>query len=188
MGKKMMSAGQLAELTGWVRRLTSEEYQRRRGLLRRATDPKREIGPALLYPFKNERPLEWGWNIEREGAFCEAPVDISKIELVPFHKDGEEWISGGEMMRRASDEKAFPGCQNWSQHHAEDILSRADELPADWARNDGPILLFPDTVLLGGGVGRYMPYLFWFGGRWRLHWFWFDDGFNQNCRFVRLRK
>lgn len=139
--------------------------------------------------FRDQRPFEWGWKgVEREGALCEAPVDISKLELVPFYKDGEDWVSGEEMMRRAADKNAFSGCQGWSQHHAEDILSRADELPADWTRNDGPIPVFTDTVLLDDNGNRSVPYLVWFDGRWQLGWSWLDGIFGRRCRFFRLRK
>ena len=189
-------------------KLTNEQLG---GLHRRVDDIKRRLNDGAIdypwvmvelqritegwnasvrpWPFKDKRPLEWKWRgIEREGALCEAPIDISRLELVPFHKDGEEWVSGEEMMRRASDAAAFPGCQGWSQHCAEDILEQAAKLPKEWARDDGPVILFPDTVLLDDNGNRNVPYLFWDDGRWQLDWCWLGFSFYRNCRFARLRK
>ncbi len=183
-----VTAGQIAEMTNWLRRLTPDEYQARRGLLRRATDPKYALGPKLLWPFKDERPLEWGWKgVEREGALCGGPIDISRLEVVPFHEDGELWVPGEEMMRRARDAKNFPGCSEWSQHHAEQLLLQAAELPKEWACESGPALLFPDTTLLDEFGFRYVPYLVWDDGEWRLRWLWLVFDFNRFCRFLRLR-
>jgi hypothetical protein len=184
--EEMATIGQMRELMSWGCRLTMAEYQRRRGLLRRATDPKCELGAKLLWPFKDGRPLEWNWKgVEREGAPCESPVDISKLEFVPFHKDGEGWVGGDEMRRRSADVKAFPGCQDWSQHHAEDILERASELPEEAKQF---VLVFADTVLLGKRGDRYVPCLVWFNGQWQLDWYWLGDSFSRYYRFPRLRK
>lgn len=184
-----VTAGQVAEMTSWLRRLTPDEYQARRELLRRATDPKHNLGQKLLWPFKDERPLEWGWKgVEREGVPCEGPIDISRLEAVPFHKDGENWVSGDEMMRRAKDAENFPGCSDWSQHHAEQLLLQAAELPKEWACESGPALLFPDTVLLDEYGRRYVPCLFWDDGEWQLSWHWLENDFHRSYRFLRLRK
>ncbi len=186
--RQEVTAGQVDEMTGWLRRLTPDEYQTRRGLLRRVTDPKLDMGPKLLWPFKDERPLTWGWKgVEREGALCEGRIDVSRLELVPFHKDGEDVVSGEEMMRRAGDEKNFPGCQGWSQHYAEQLLEQAAELPKEWAR-EGLVILFTDTVLLDGYGNRGVPYLIGDGGGVQLDWGWIDCGFGRHCRFPRLRK
>lgn len=126
--------------------------------------------------------------MEREGAPCEGPIDISRLELVSFHEDGEEYVSGEEMMRRARDEKNFPGCSNWSQHHAEQLLEQAAELPKEWARNGGPALLFADTIFLGEHCRRRVPCLIWLDGQWQLYWGWLEEDFVRRYRFLRLRK
>lgn len=187
--REKVTSGQVQEMTGWLRRLTPKEYQARRALLRRATDPKSEIGPKLLYPFKDERPLEWGWIILREGGKREGKINIAKLEAVPFHKDREDLVPGEEMLRRARDGKEFPGCAEWSMYDAEELLARADELPKEWARDDGPVLLFPDTEFAGGDGYRLVAYLFWEDGQWRLGWWGCARGdFYRYCRFLRLRK
>jgi len=141
-----------------------------------------------VYPFKDQRPMERGWQgMEREGAPCASPIAISKLEAVVFHKEGEDWVFGEEMMRRATDVERFPGCQGWGQHAAEDILSRAAELPAEWANEQGPALLSPDTVLVGKDGRRRVPYLVFHDGGWQLNWGYLDDDFSRYCRFVRLR-
>ena len=180
MKRQEVTAGQIVELTEWARRLTPNEYQASHRLLRRATDPQCDLGPKLLWPFKDERPLAWSWKgVEREGALCEAPVPISRLELVPFHKEGENVVSGEEMLRRASDEKTFPGCQGWSQHHAEDILEQAAKLRKEWAREDGPILVFPDTILLDEDGRRSVPCLFCEYGAWQFRWLRLDGDFDR---------
>jgi hypothetical protein len=184
-----VTPGQIDEMTDWLKRLSKEEYQKRRGLLRRVTDPKQAMDAKLLYPFNDQRPLEWGWKgVEREGAIVESLIDISKLELVVFHREGEDWVSGADMLRRSADETKFPGCQGWGQHAAEDILSRASELPTEWANdNKGPVLLFADTVLVSDGGDRLVPCLCWIDGQWQLYWYCLDYGFSRDYHFVRLR-
>jgi hypothetical protein len=139
-----------------------------------------------LWPFKDQRPLEWGWKgVEREGAPCESPVDIKRLEFVPFHKDGEDWVGGGEMRRRSADERAFPGCKGWSQHHAEDILERASELPEEAKQF---IIVFADTVLFREDGDRCVPCLVWGVGQWQLRWLCLGGDFLRFYRFLRLRK
>lgn len=189
MKRVQVTVGQIAEMTTFLCRLTPEEYQARRGLLRRVTDPKQALDVKLLYPFTDQRPVEWGWQgVEREGAPCDEPIDIAKLELVPFHNPDEEYVSGEEMMRRAGDGKKYPGCQAMGQHAAEHLLSRADKLPKEWANDQGPVLLFIDTILVDGGGYRDVPCLFCYGGGWRLGWCWLSSGFLRCCRFVRLSK
>lgn len=185
--REKVTSGQVQEMTGWLRRLTPDEYQERRGLIQRVTNPKIAIGPALLYPFKDDRPLKEGWleRVEREGALCEGPIDISCLEAVPFHKDGEDWVSGDEMMRRASDAQSFPGCQGWSQHYAEQLFARAAELPEEMR----PFVLpFTDTILVDRDGRRLVAVLLWLCGRWQLGWDWLGDDFDRDCRLLRFRK
>lgn len=137
------------------------------------------------WPFKNRCPLEWGWEMEHEGAPCEGPIDISRLELVPFHNEGEKRVSGEELMRRVRDE-SFSGCAGWSQHHAEQLLEQTEELPTEWECDDGPSLLFPDTVFLVQRGQRSIPCLFWEGGLWQLAWIWLEHGFRRRCRLFRL--
>ena len=101
---------------------------------------------------------------------CNGPINISCLEAVPFHKAGEQLVSGDEMMRCARDAKNFPGCSDWSQHHAEQLLLQAAELPKEWACESGPVLLFPDTVLLVAHGDRRVPYFLWRDGGWQLRW------------------
>lgn len=181
--REEVTPGQIEEVMNWLRRLTSDEYQARRGLLRRAID----LDSKLFWPFKDTRPLEWGWKgMEREGAPCGGPIDISRLEDVSFHKGGERLVSGEEMLRRARDEENFPGCSKWSQHHAEQLLLQAAELPKEWACESGPVLLFPDTILLDEDGDRVVSCLLWRGGGWRFSWRWFKDGFRSGCRFLRF--
>jgi hypothetical protein len=180
-----LTAGQVDELIGFARRLSKREYQERRNLLRRATDPDQDLGSKLLWSFKDERPLDWGWIVEREGALCESCVDISRLELIPFHKYDENWVGGEEMLRRANDTEAFPGCQGWSQHYAEDILERANELPEDFRKF---VIVFADSVFLDEDGDRRVPYLVWYGSRWCLDWDFLDYSFRRDDRFLRLRK
>gem|GEM_PF-2563187 len=185
MKRVQVTSGQVAEMTDWLRRLTPDEYQERRTLLCRVTDPKCPVGPELLYPFKDKRPLEWRWRVTREGGKRTERIDIARLEAVPFHKDGEQWISGDEMLRRARDEKNFSGCGEWSQHDGEEILARANELLEEVRKY---ALILPDTEFLGEVGGRLVAYLVWRGGRWRLDWYFLGGSFDRDYRFLRLRK
>jgi len=152
--------------------------------VKQITDPNYDLNPKLLWPFKDRRPLAWGWRgVEREGARCENLIPIDRLELVPFHVNGEDWVDGEEMLRRANDAGAFPGCQGWSQHHAEDILERANELSEAFREFS---LVFPDTILLNERGERHVPYITWRKGKRRLCWNRLDIGIYCNRRFIRL--
>lgn len=145
------------------------------------------VGAAkLLYPFTYRFP--W-WNdkcrVIREGAPCTAPIPISKLKLVSFHKKGEDWVSFDEMLSRANNPEEFPGCQGWGMHQGEQLLKRANELPEEMRKY---FLLLPDTLLLGGDGYRCIACLIWDDGEWRFYWRWNDYRFDRYCRFLRLSK
>ncbi|MEZ4156388.1 MAG: hypothetical protein R3B52_00210 [Candidatus Paceibacterota bacterium] len=187
MQGKKITIDQGKEALDLLSRLSPEQYQERRAWLARISDPR--FNPNMLrlfYPFKANQPFQWNCRgVEREGAVCEASVTIADLELVPFHKDGEKWISGEEMRTRAADEEAYPGCSGFGQHQAEDILERASELPEEFRKY---VIVFADSVLLDGVCHRYVPFLAWDGGRWQLNWRWIDSSFERVCRFPRLRR
>jgi len=147
---------------------------------------------SLTYPFTDKEPLDWGWTVKREGSPCKKRIDISCLELVPFHKEHERKVSGKEMLRRSKDKRAFPGCQGWSQHYAEDIIFEdryeKPELPSSFREFR---ILFPDTILLDMKL-ECMPYIEWIDDDedpdWSLNWIWIGDGFERDCRFLRLRR
>lgn len=129
---------------------------------------------SQFYPFVSQYPIKFGWRgVRREGARCDSPINIGKLEVIPICKKGATHVTGTEMkklMKRAADSKNFSGCEILGQHAAEQLLSRADELPKEWADNSF-ILVFTDTILVDASGNDRMPYLFWDDGECKLNWF-----------------
>lgn len=187
MQGKKITIDQGKEALDLLSRLSPEQYQARRAWLGRISDPNFNLDMLrLFWPFKDERLLRENWHgVEREGALCEAPINIATLELIPCHKDGEKWISGEEMRARATDEKAYPGCSGFGQHQAEDILERAHELPEEFRKY---AIVFADSLLVSDSGGRFFPCLLWRDDQWRLSWSSIAWRFNRHCRFPRLRR
>ena len=184
--REEVTAGQIAEMIGWLRRLTPNGYQVRREILRRATDPDCAFDLFSPYPFTYKFP--W-WNekcrVLREGAPCTAPLDLAKLELVPFHEEGEEWVPFDEMLRRANNPVVYPGCQGWGMHQGEDILARANELPEAMRKF---AILLPDTILADEDGNRCIACLIWNDGEWQFGCCWLGNAFDRSFQFVRLSK
>ena len=166
-----------------VHRLATPEG---RPLLAQFADLIVGVAKAAIYPFTYKFP--W-WNdkckVEREGTPSPTPLDFTKLEAVPFHKEGENFVSGGEMLRRASDPVAFPGCQGWGMHQGGELHERRAEIPEAMR---GFALLLPDTILLVENGLRCIACLFWCGGEWQFRYDWIGGRFNRRFQFVRLSK
>jgi hypothetical protein len=120
-----------------------------------------------------------GWELVEDVDF--SPIDISKLELIPFLKAGENYINGEEMVRRASTEFKI----NLGQRHAEYLLKHQDEIPKEF-REFYPV--FTGTIWRSPFGDRSVAYLYWLGERWCLSFDWLDNGWNSSDRLPRLRE
>lgn len=102
----------------------------------------------------------------------------NKLFLHSFLNEGENYVSGEKMLKRAKKMGDLAG-----QLHAERILTQADTIPDEWKKY---FLLFPGTVWRGSDGDLRVPYLGWRGGEWCLLFGWLVSGFRSHCRLVRL--
>ena len=198
--------GQVDEFTRWVKRLSRNDAVSRRHLLRLVTDPLQILSQELLWPFEDKLPVEKGFGCviheglshEHEtasGEFEEKLVDISELELVPFHGEGEFEVYGGDALARACDQEKFPDCAMFGLHTASQLVRRVGELPAEWTelypdQETGPIIMFMGTVLSHVHEGdRRVPVLMRtrdrkFGIYYRL----LRNDCLPNCHFIRPKQ
>jgi hypothetical protein len=105
-----------------------------------------------------------GWTLIEEGP--KLSKKNQKLEIVSFLKEGESYINGEEMRKRAKELGSL------GQHQAEQLLKQASDIPEEWKNY---YLLFPETVWRHPGGLLYVPYLYWDGGRWVLRFGYVDD-------------
>lgn len=104
--------------------------------------------------------------------------ELLKLEFASILKQGENSISGNEMMRRAKE----LGC-NLGQLDAEYLLAHPGRIPV---RPEGVYwILFPGTVWRSRGGDLNVPCLHWAGVRWRLSFTWLGRGWSSLDGFLR---
>lgn len=108
------------------------------------------------------------------------PTGELTLELVEFLEQGETFISGQELVKRAKKRNALLG-----QRHAEALLRNQGVIPEEW-RNY--YLVFPGSVLQDPGSYRGVPCLAWRGDRWCLDFGWLGDDFDSGGRLALPRK
>lgn len=102
-------------------------------------------------------------------------MNIQKLELASFLREGEEYINGEEMLNRAGSAIV----------DYEELLKQQSEFPEEWREF---YILFPKASLDVHRF-RHMPYLFWDGGQWVLNFLWVGSlSFRPRDRFVRSRE
>ena len=129
--------------------------------------------------FVRDMTNEKGWEL-KEDVSESSIISIADLELVPILNDGENSVSGKEMMKRAKKLNAMLG-----QRHAEYFLEHQEEIPEVF-RNY--YLTFPETVWQDGGGDRRVPCLSWSGGQWYLSFSWLEDDWGSHDRLLRSRK
>ncbi len=108
-------------------------------------------------------------------------TSVSDLELVPFLKSGESSIRGEELVRRSRLELNT----NYGQEDAEWLLEHESEIPAEFR----PFYLVFTGTVWGDAFGRRsVAYLYFFGERWLLFFYWLGGGFLSVVRLVRPRK
>ena len=124
-------------------------------------------------------------NIERDmiGWKCVEPVGAGEGEFEPvlreFLREGETFIGGEEMVKRAKEQGALTGLL-----HAEAMLREPEKIPVECRKF---ALVFPEVSVDPSGY-RDVWYLDWVGVHWYLHYSWLDHDFNSNYRLVVSRK
>ena len=99
-------------------------------------------------------------------------------ELVEILKPGESYLTGRQLLERASELGVASG-----QEDADYLLQHQDEVPEAWR---SWYLIFPKYLRDDNGRG-HVAYFFWSDGerRWLLRFRWLDYNFSRNSRFVR---
>lgn len=111
-----------------------------------------------------------------------SPHRISSVIYgIPFLKEGEDYVNGEEMVRRARYELDA----NYGQEDAEWLVENQDKIPVE-LRNF--YLVFPATIWRGPDGLRSVSYLFWDGDRWSLLFRWLDVDWRSSYRLVAPRK
>ena len=118
--------------------------------------------------FKRDMRKE-GWTLLEN-----APRRISSvIDGVSFLKDGESFINGEELIRRACMELDA----NYGQEDAEWLLEHQDMIPAELRKF---YLVFPATKVRSPGGFRRVPGLGWGGDQWGLGFRWLDGDWRSD--------
>lgn len=108
------------------------------------------------------------------------PTGELALELVEFLKEGETFIKGEELVKRAKEKHILLG-----QRHAEALLKNQGAIPREWRKY---YLVFPGSVLQGPDGLRCVPYLYCVGSRWCLVFHWLGYDFYFCDRLVGSRK
>ena len=117
------------------------------------------------------------------GWTCVEPVEAEEAEFEPtlheFLREGENFINGEEMVRRAKEQGVLTGLR-----HAEAMLRNQERIPVEWRKH---YLVFPEVWQSPAGY-RDVFCLGWVGRRWCLDCYWLDCGFCSSGRLVGSRK
>lgn len=109
--------------------------------------------------FLNDRTKD-GWELVEDVGLTPAITSPTQLELVSFLKEGESYVNGEVMAKRAIELKAAMG-----QNHAEWLLAHQSEIPKEFRKY---YLVFTGTIWRGSDGRRYVPYLYWYDNGWYL--------------------
>ncbi len=99
-----------------------------------------------------------------------------KPKLVHILKEGETWITGEEMLKRA---RLSGDCL--CQSYAYAMLRKYWEIPKEWQNLR---LIFPNTIWADPKGKKYVPGIDCIDGIWYMHFEDVEAGYNQNSRLV----
>jgi len=121
----------------------------------------------------NLRSASNDWTLETD--FPGQSVNFEP-KLVHIFKEGETWITGEEMLKRAH---SSGDCL--CQYHAEAMLRKYWEIPKEW---QDLRLIFPNTTWIDPKGEKYIPGIDCIDGEWYMHFEPLENGYNQNARLV----
>ena len=163
---------------GWTQNIESLAR-----VLRDALMPDGKSGIATP-TFKRDMRKEGkeGWELleDVEGPDPETAL-ANGLEGVTFLKDGEQYVNGEELVRRARGELKA----NLGQRHAEYWLEHQEAIPEELR---SCYLVFTGTIWRDRDGYRCVPGLAWGGLRWDLDFTWLGRGFRSYARLVRPRE
>ncbi len=111
--------------------------------------------------FQNDK-TEDGWKLLKDVRKVKI-FSANELELFSFLKEGEDGISGKELIKRAKKNNA-----NLGQLQAEHLLEHERGVPEEWRQFDEIFhLVFPGTIWHDGSGNRVLS-LRWDGERWCL--------------------
>src|SRR3989344_16712 len=117
------------------------------------------------------------------GWTCVEPVEAEEAEFEPtlheFLREGENFIDGEEMVKRAKEQGILTGLR-----HAEAMLRNQEKIPVEWRKY---YLVFSEVWRSPHG-DRSAWALFWGDERWCLGCHWLGGDFSSRCRLVASRK
>ena len=121
-----------------------------------------------------------GWTLLADES-VEEPGGPVTLEDVAVLEGNESYVGGETMLKRAikSGNRAGLRC-------AKALLRQQEKIPVEWRGNK--ILVFTGTVVRLRRGFRYVAYLYWFGVRWYLFWYWLVNFFNSYYRAVRCSR
>ena len=172
-----------------ARQLGQDEYpydpDRLLGALQAITEGRFETvggsSPSLIHAldlipeYTDEKGNTKKWEIVEDVA--PSQFDISQLKPLSFLKNGEEYITSEEMCRRAVEFKANLGLADGKR-----MLADGGKLiPKEFRDFYIPL---SGTLLRGPRGGLYVPYLYWYGGRWALFFGWLGNGWDGGDRFA----
>lgn len=118
-----------------------------------------------------------GWEVVEDVS----PSDfwVKDLEFFSFLKDGESYISGEAMRKRARAEKADLGLVDGKY-----LLAHQEEIRVELR---GKYIPLPGTVLRDPGGRLYVPCLCWDGDRWCLDFDWLALDWRDRGRLARRK-
>lgn len=133
MEKERITFLQGLEVASWLARLSCDEYQARRAALRKVTDPRAVLdGAWWLHPFLT--PLRKGLRLKTQGPECPDVINVNDLDFIT-----------GDVLRLDKAGAWETSTSRFSEHHAEHLLGRWEELPRF---DNGTEVVFPGTVYI----------------------------------------
>ncbi len=138
------------------------------------------IAECFKPAFSRDMAKEENWTL-LEDAREPWPISVANMELMPFLKEGENYVGGEEMVRRARKELNT----NLGQRHAEFLLEHQNEIPEEFRQY---VLVFTGTIWRDRDGDRGVPCLYWLSEQWYLDVDWLENGFSVDYRLPRPRE
>lgn len=136
---------------------------------------ERSVKLYLLHNMSKER----GWTLEEEGPKHPKGLTAAGMKLQGFLNGNEVSIPGADLKERAKKLEA-----SFGQYTAEYLLDHQLEILKECREF---FIIFPGTVWRDSYGFRRVPYLDWFGGEWRLDFFWLASWFLSDVRLLVSR-
>ncbi|TSC84638.1 MAG: hypothetical protein G01um101413_22 [Parcubacteria group bacterium Gr01-1014_13] len=115
-----------------------------------------------------------GWTVVEDVVL--SSFDVSGLKPRSFLKERETSISSEQMRKRAAEFHCNLGLSD-----AKRMLAEQDKIPVEFRDFYIP---FPGTVLRDPGGDLSVPYLFFYGGRWRMDFVWLGNDWDVSDRFA----